>query len=98
MAICDDCNQEMSEGVSCTLEVYDDIDETVYPRIRYGDPAELEAFNANDLKALPANCVDCFAPLGGYHHPGCDVERCPNCKGQAVSCECGDNGYVDWLA
>lgn len=36
----------------------------------------------------PRNCRDCNAPSGGFHHPGCDTERCPDCGGQAISCDC----------
>lgn len=35
-------------------------------------------------------CHDCNTPRGGLHHPGCDVERCPICLGQAISCGCDD--------
>jgi hypothetical protein len=38
----------------------------------------------------PANCGDCGVPRGGYHHPGCCLERCPRCPPgrQAISCDC----------
>ena len=26
--------------------------------------------------------------LGGIHHPGCCVERCPACRRQAMTCDC----------
>lgn len=35
------------------------------------------------------NCHDCATPPGGLHHPGCDLEVCPDCGGQSISCDCG---------
>ncbi len=33
-------------------------------------------------------CHDCHAKEGEYHLPGCDMERCPFCGGQLISCNC----------
>ncbi len=33
-------------------------------------------------------CHDCGVVLEGYHHPGCDMERCPRCGGQLIGCGC----------
>jgi len=35
-------------------------------------------------------CGDCGVAAGQYHHAGCDLEVCPRCRGQAISCECTD--------
>ena len=37
-------------------------------------------------------CHDCAVIQGEYHVPGCDMERCPGCRGQAISCGCD----IDW--
>ena len=33
-------------------------------------------------------CGDCACIIGQYHRLGCDVERCPNCGRQLISCPC----------
>ena len=43
-------------------------------------------------------CSDCGVALGCMHHPGCGIERCPRCGGQAIMCECShDDVAVDDL-
>lgn len=83
-----------------------------YYRIPYGPPPDLDggidAYYdygpemrqrwATWPGGWPANCRDCATPQGGLHHPGCDVERCPRCMGQAISCGCkweGDSADPD---
>lgn len=39
-------------------------------------------------------CPDCLAKLGEYHLPFCDIEECPICHGQLLSCDCDiDNEF-----
>ena len=54
-----------------------------HPRVRYGEERD-------DWGADRSPCHDCAAVKGEYHGPGCDVERCPICDGQAMGCDCDD--------
>lgn len=37
-------------------------------------------------------CPDCGAKPGDCHKAHCDQERCPQCGGQKLSCECDGEG------
>ncbi len=36
-------------------------------------------------------CGDCGTRRGGFHHRGCDMEECPRCFGQLISCGCDES-------
>lgn len=41
-------------------------------------------------------CHCCNVYDGGFHHPGCYMERCPKCGGKLAGCECFiDDGGCD---
>jgi hypothetical protein len=62
----------MKPGVAGTLKKYRD---KTNPRVPYHIGED-------------GNCHDCNTPAGGLHHPGCDTERCADCGGQAIGCDC----------
>ena len=35
-------------------------------------------------------CHDCGVQEGQLHEPGCDMERCPICGRQLITCDCKD--------
>lgn len=85
MAICEWCKQEMSTANGC-VGIVTIMGRLITP-IRYG--------NETRNQYSGERCHDCNVKRGRYHHPGCDVEECPGCHGQLISCGCLDDGDED---
>ena len=65
------------------LETHYIIGGKAHPRVRYGD---------EDADWGEGACGDCAVAKGQLHVPGCDIERCPACGGQMISCPCPRGG------
>lgn len=74
-AVCRWCRKRMDVGAGCKVVAFDDFaDKKVRERIPYTEGKD--------------HCHDCNVRPGQFHHPGCDMERCPKCGGQAIGCDC----------
>jgi len=77
---CQLCNIEMKPNNSgCKYKYIIDGNGKYYKRVKYGD----DGWGEDGRK-----CHDCNVKLGAIHHENCDVERCPKCGGQMLSCDC----------
>ena len=50
-----------------------------YARVAYG-------YGPDDHDS--PKCDDCGVARSKFHKLGCDLEPCPRCDGQAITCEC----------
>ena len=85
--ICEACHQDMADhendddNVTCLMPVVE-INRVQYRRQRYH-------FGEED-----GRCHDCRIKHGGIHHMGCDVEKCPVCDDQLISCDCKRKAFL----
>lgn len=81
MARCEDCNFEMTTADGCTVG-----------ELRMGN----RRFRRTTVASTDprGRCGDCGARRGAFHHLGCDMEPCPTCRRQLISCDC----YRTWDA
>lgn len=79
MAVCSWCDDEMTMGVSCIVDVFHRNGRRFH-MIPFGDEAGQRM--SGDL------CGGCGVIRGGWHHPGCGLQQCPACGRQMISCGC----------
>ena len=82
MAVCNWCQLEMHDRIGCTVKSYNDFKDNL-PRDRIPFDSE-----ANSNSGSFEHCSDCLSPVGSLHHPGCDIEECPCCNEQSITCNC----------
>lgn len=78
MAVCAWCEREMTIVSTCTVRTLH-VDGRPVPMIPCGKERGWRT---------SSRCGDCGVRKTGFHHPGCDIQRCPQCRGQMVSCGC----------
>jgi hypothetical protein len=79
MAVCEWCHGEMTMPISCTVDAFH----------RNGRRFLMVPFGAEPGRRTSGDqCGDCGTIRGGWHHPGCDLQRCPVCGRQLISCGC----------
>jgi hypothetical protein len=82
---CEFCHLDISKVVSCTVTELK-INGLAYDRIVRENSEGYDSYG---------ECHDCGIIYGGIHHLGCDMEKCPSCKLQLISCPC-DHNYHIW--
>ena len=84
MAKCSDCGREMMSAKSCTV-----------PKLVVNGRVLKRVIHKGEFSEKGQRCHDCNIKYerGNIHHFGCDMERCPNCGGQLISCGCSKKLY-----
>lgn len=77
MAICQACHLEMLSADDCPANRF----------LKYDDGGVLPS-STYHFDDPYGRCSDCGIKHGNYHHPHCDIEQCPRCKDQLLSCDC----------
>lgn len=79
MAACSWCHSEMTTAISCIVGVFH----------QRGRRFDMTPFGEEPgPRTSGERCGDCGVVRGGWHHPGCDLQRCPACRRQLISCGC----------
>lgn len=83
VAPCPVCQQNMADPatIACLGDVLG---------FSHGETAKRTPYENPNNPEL-TRCHDCGVTAGSIHHWGCDMERCPVCRLQLLTCEHGDD-------
>lgn len=80
-----ECQLEMLEADGCLITYLIFYGGHVKPRIPYGMETRFDSTYVDEIQGQ--RCHDCGCKPGKLHHLGCDMEECPVCHGQLLSCD-----------
>lgn len=86
-SVCTWCNEDMTVATTCTVDAFH----------REGRRFAMIRLGSERGQFFDDQCDDCGVVRGGLHHPGCDLQVCPACGHQMLSCGCrfDEDGPVD---
>jgi hypothetical protein len=84
MAVCEWCDRDMLDPATETCG-------SQFVEFPDGRAMRPVMWDGKHGSGPDGRCHDCGIKVGGIHHPGCDVEECPRCGGQLISCGCLDD-------
>lgn len=58
-------------------------------KIKYGNEERADFYSHSNT------CHDCGVAIGEYHQYGCDVEECPDCHLQKITCGCNGGKTIE---
>lgn len=74
---------EMIECLTCKAELFSVNTCTGGDTVEFADGEILDAVTCAD-----EYCYSCGVTLGKFHHSPCEVQICPSCRDQFISCDC----------
>jgi len=76
---CELCENNINNCSGCTEE----------KKIKFSNYPDMEPVRVGDSEdSSREKCHDCGALSGNIHHMWCDMERCPRCGDQFITCDC----------